>query len=283
MVDVALGTQTAGSVIRPASFCGILGYKPTFGAVNVSGVKPVAPSLDTVGWFAREVALLDRVRTVLAGAPVALPPDTAAAGAAPTIACPVDDLHDAVDADAHGAVTEALARARRAGAVVSEIAFPPTLRRIGDDVPAIMAWEAARSLAWEHGTHPDRLSTTLRALLDRGAAIPYEEVCRARARAVTAGRQLGRALGTVDVLLVPAATGEAPAGLGSTGDPRCARAWTLLGCPSVSVPGLTGASGLPVGVQLVARRGDDATLLRAAAWLARRLPTPAAPGAGRSG
>ena len=272
MVDIALGTQTAGSVIRPASFCGILGFKPTFGSVTTAGMKPVAPSLDTIGWFARDVALLDRVRVVLTGRAPA--PHL---GAPPRLALVRTDQWLEADPDARAAVEAAARLAADAGANVVDTALPAGYDGLMTDHPIVMAYEAVRSLAWEWNTHRDAVSTTLAAILEDGEVVDPVEYDRVLARAVVARGASDDLFGDADVVLTLAATGEALAGLESTGAPRFARLWTLLGFPAITVPGMTGATGLPIGVQLVGRRGDDARVLACAEWLAAALPSAPIP------
>jgi Asp-tRNA(Asn)/Glu-tRNA(Gln) amidotransferase A subunit family amidase len=274
MVDVALGTQTAGSVIRPAAYCGVLGFKPTFGTVATAGVKPVAPSLDTVGWFARDVATLDALRVALTGRrPASLTGDTA-----PRLALVRTGRWAHAADDARAAVEEAARLASAAGATVVEVALPDAFDRLAADQPTVMAYELARSFAWEWFHHRDRLSTSLQDLIARGLATDPDDYDDVRARAALARATVGdEVFGDADALLTLSVAGEAPAGLASTGDPQFARLWTLLGLPAVSVPGLTGATGLPVGVQLVGRANRDADLLGTAGWLARVLPTAPVP------
>jgi Asp-tRNA(Asn)/Glu-tRNA(Gln) amidotransferase A subunit family amidase len=272
MVDVALGTQTAGSVIRPASYCGVFGFKPTFARVTIAGVKLVAPSLDTVGWFARNVALLDQVHAVLTGCATALPLARPA-----RIACVRTDQWDHADADAQLAFDNAIAHARHAGAEVIERDLTPSLMGLADAHPTLMSYELVRSLAWEQQEHADELSSDLLEILEMGRAVTSEARDEVRRRAAAGRAQVDDLLGDCDAVLTPAATGEAPVGLHSTGPPRFQRMWTLLGVPAVSVPGLTGTSGLPVGVQLIGRHDDDASLLAVAAWLADALPPPTEP------
>ena len=272
MVDVALGTQTAGSVIRPASFCGVFGYKPTFGTVTTAGVKPVAQSLDTVGWFARDVASLDRVRVVITGRratrPVASPPRIALVR--------TDQWLDADD-DARNAVEHAARIAAEAGAPVRDTELPAVIDGLAAQQPVVMTYEAARSLAWEWHDQRDRLSASLVRILEQGFAVEPDDYDAVVARAADGRGACDDLFAHADVVLTLAAAGEAPATREHTGDPRFARLWTLLGVPSVAVPGMVGATGLPIGVQLVARRGDDARLLACAAWLADALPTLPAP------
>jgi Asp-tRNA(Asn)/Glu-tRNA(Gln) amidotransferase A subunit family amidase len=250
----------------------VLGFKPTYARAPTTGVKVVAPSLDTVGWFARDVGVLDRVRIALTGSPA-----TAPLGRAPRLAVVrTGHWHDA-DPDARAALDHAAHLAVAAGAAVGDAMLSPACERLAADQPVVMAYEAARSLAWEHRTHPELLSANLRALLERGLATEPLDYRRVLAQAAVERARADEIFGGADAVLTLAATGEAPAGLGSTGDPRFARLWTLLGFPTVSLPGLTGRSGLPVGVQLVGRHDDDATLLAIAAWLGAALPTPARP------
>jgi Asp-tRNA(Asn)/Glu-tRNA(Gln) amidotransferase A subunit family amidase len=273
MVDVALGTQTAGSVIRPASFCGVFGYKPTFGTVTTAGVKPIAQSLDTVGWFARDVVTLDRVRVAITGrramSRVASPPRVALVR--------TEHWLDA-DPDARDAVEQAAHIAADAGATVVEVDLPAVLDGLAAQQTLIMMYEAARSLAWEWHERRDELSSSLVRILEQGVAVAQDDYDAAVARAADGRAACNEDLfANADVVLTLAAAGEAPATREHTGDPRFARLWTLLGVPSVAVPGMVGTTGLPIGVQLVGRRGDDARLLACAAWLADALPTPPAP------
>jgi Asp-tRNA(Asn)/Glu-tRNA(Gln) amidotransferase A subunit family amidase len=263
MADVALGTQTAGSVIRPASFCGVFGYKPTFGTVTAAGVKPVAPSLDTVGWFARDTDVLDRVRVAVTGRRPA--PQL---GAPPRFGLLRTEQWLDADVDARDAVERAARAAAAAGATVVEVDMPAALDGLAAEQVVVMTYEAARSLAWEHHVHGDRLSPSLRRILEQGDAVDPAEYDRVTARAATARAACDALFDEVDALLTLAAAGEATEGLGHTGDPRFARLWTLLGVPTVSVPGQTGSTGLPIGVQLVGRHRADASLLACADWLA---------------
>jgi Asp-tRNA(Asn)/Glu-tRNA(Gln) amidotransferase A subunit family amidase len=262
MADIALGTQTAGSVTRPASFCGIYGFMPTFGTVSVAGVKPVAPSLDRVGWFARDPELLDTVRICLTGRKPAPDPIRL-----PKLGVMRTEQWDACSKDGRRAVEELARWTDDAGAEVFDSDLPAWLHGLADQHPLVMGYEAVRSLAWERlqGT---ALSVELQGLLDRGAMVDPAEYDRVRLRAADAAVREDELFGDADVLLTPAVVGEAPQGLASTGDPRFARLWTLLGLPVATVPVSTGGSGLPVGAQLVGRSGHDGKLLSIVRWAA---------------
>jgi Asp-tRNA(Asn)/Glu-tRNA(Gln) amidotransferase A subunit family amidase len=272
MVDVALGTQTAGSVIRPASFCGVMGYKPTFGTVTTAGVKPIAQSLDTVGCLARDVAALDRLRVALTGRRA-----MSRLAGPPRIALVRTEQWPDADVDAREAVEQAARCAVDAGAIVIDTELPAVLDGLAARQPDVMTYEAARSLAWEWHEHRDQLSPSVVRIVEQGNAVDPDDYDAIVARAVDGRVACEELFADADVLLTLAAAGEAPATREHTGDPRFARLWTLLGVPSISVPGMVGATDLPIGVQLVGRQGDDDRLLACAAWLADALPTLRAP------
>ncbi|MEA3075661.1 MAG: hypothetical protein QOF60_569 [Actinomycetota bacterium] len=264
MVDVALGTQTAGSVIRPASFCGVFGLKPTFGSVPTSGVKAAAPSLDTVGVFARDVDTLAAVASVLVGGFTSA--DDAGDTPVRFAFVPTDEWLRADD-DCR-AVVDAAAGAVGAGDPVD---LPPAFTGLAEVQPVVQAYEGARALAWERTFRRTSLSEGLNGILDWGAAIDHDEYVAVLERAATARALTNAFFAGADVLVTPAVVGEAPLGLSATGDPRFCRLWTLLGYPTVSVPGSVGSTGLPIGVQLVARPWQEGRLLAAARVMNDRL------------
>jgi Asp-tRNA(Asn)/Glu-tRNA(Gln) amidotransferase A subunit family amidase len=241
MVPVAYGTQTAGSVIRPASFCGVVGFKPRHGWVSTAGVKRLSARLDTLGTFGRTV--VDAAR--LAGfEPAAREPRIAF--------CRTPWVEEAPEAE------EA---ARRVGA--RELELPPQFASLAAAQETLMAFDVARNLAPEWREHREGLSQVMQDFIARGQEVPEEEAEAAAALRDQCGSRLPEVLAGLDALLVPAALGEAPLrSEGNTGDPLLCRAWTLLGVPAISVPGLTGPAGMPVGVQLVGL--DEAAVLGAA-------------------
>jgi Asp-tRNA(Asn)/Glu-tRNA(Gln) amidotransferase A subunit family amidase len=261
MVPLALGTQTAGSVIRPASFCGVAGLKVTHGLIDMTGIRPLSERLDTLGLFAREVAELEPLLAVLAGVEAAPEPATP-----PRIGFARTARWDQADADARAALEDAAGRLD-----AEEIELPGELDEAVDAQARIMAVDVAASAAVEYEHHRDQLSEELLELIETGLAI---DAATNRADLETADRAaavLPSVFASHDLLMTLAAPGQALEGLGDTGDPVFCRAWTLLGTPAISVPGMTGADGMPVGVQLIAPRGHDAQLLAAARWAQERL------------
>ena len=268
MVPLAFGTQTAGSIIRPASFCGCVGYKPTFGLIDRTGVRPFADSLDTVGVFATTVEDAAFFASVVAGRPNLHIADEVFR---PRIGLTRTHAWEAAEPATATALDEAAARLRAAGLEVRKVALPERWLGLLEAQKTIMAFEAARSHAPEMLTAPDRLSVKLRELLEAGAVIAAEDYDAAKVLVAEARAGFGDVLDGLDVLLTPSAPGEAPVGLGATGDPVFNRLWTALGVPCISVPGLTGPMGMPVGVQVVGRWGDDRHTLAASAAIGQSL------------
>jgi Asp-tRNA(Asn)/Glu-tRNA(Gln) amidotransferase A subunit family amidase len=264
MLPAALGTQTAGSIIRPASYCGVVGFKPTFGLVPVDGVSPFAPSLDTLGLLAREVEDVALLLGAM-GAPLA----PAVPALAPRVALCRTEQWPMAEASTRAIVEDRAAALARAGAPVEDLDLGPSFAGLAAAQRAIMAAEAARAFRALRRERADLLSPVLRDFLAEGDAVAPGREAAARAQAERCRAELSSAFARFDVLLTPAAIGEAPAGLESTGDPAFNRIWTLLGVPCLSLPAARGPAGLPVGVQLVGAAGADAALLAAALWIAR--------------
>jgi Asp-tRNA(Asn)/Glu-tRNA(Gln) amidotransferase A subunit family amidase len=266
MVPAALGSQTAGSIIRPASFCGCVGYKPTFGTFELQGVHPLAPSLDTLGFFVREVADIPWMSAALSGArrPMAIPE----LGRPPRLGLCRTDQWPRAEPSTQRLIEDAATRLARAGAEVRDV---DAFAGLAAAQAIIMAAEAAEVFREERKRNEARLSPAFRSLLDDGERCTPDRLREAREVAQRGRRELQDVFGRVDALLATAALGEAPVGLQSTGDPAFCRAWTLLGCPCVSLPVLKGPAGLPIGLQIVGMRDDDARLLAIASWVEKRL------------
>ncbi len=262
MVPLALGSQTAGSLIRPASYCGVFALKPTYGRFSVEGAKAFSHSLDTLGWLARSADDLELLRCALAGEAFQ-PLDTLAPATVTLLACQTHEW-PACDAGGAQAWARACAQAAAQGMAVREVSVPAALAGLVDAQKTIMAYEAARSLEAEFTQHRDQLSSHIQALVTTGQATTEAAYQAAQALAQAGREQIAALMQGADALLVPAAPGEAPVGLAATGDPIFSRVWNLLGLPCVNVPGLRGPSGLPIGMQLVGHPGGERRLLEVA-------------------
>jgi Asp-tRNA(Asn)/Glu-tRNA(Gln) amidotransferase A subunit family amidase len=268
MLPLALGTQTAGSIIRPAAYCGVVGYKPSWGRVPRAGVKSLSETLDTIGGFGRSVRDAALLGSVLTGD--ARLREEFAAGAPRIGLCRTPEWPQA-DADTQHAWAAATAALAPHAVAMSDVVLPDDLPDLVALQKAVMAFEMSRALSHERLHHRDRLSPRLRAILDDGLAIPGAEHAAGLARTEAAKRRIDALFDQFDVLLAPSATGEAPVGLDATGDPLFCRSWTLLGLPCVHLPFARGSHGLPVGLQLVGRWGEDHRLLANAQWVHERL------------
>jgi Asp-tRNA(Asn)/Glu-tRNA(Gln) amidotransferase A subunit family amidase len=265
---LALGTQTGGSVVRPASFCGIAGFKPSFGRLPTVGVKIFSWSLDTLGVFGKGV------RDVAFGAGLIAARDWRIDGTqagAPHLGFLEPQPWAQADDEMLAAFERARDLAVRAGARVTSVSLPPIFREAFAAHQTIQDYEATRALAAERDMAPERISDVLLKTLDEGAAISSADYDAAQDTALAARRACAEVMGSVDVLVTPSAPGAAPAGLGSTGSSVFNRIWTLMGVPAVNVPGLRSQAGLPLGMQVLAPFGRDRSALLAADWLEARL------------
>lgn len=266
MVPIAFGTQTAGSVIRPAAYCGIVGFKPTFGLVPRAGVKSQSESLDTIGWMARcvdDIALMAEALTWDSSFRLGEP------DSAPRIGLLDLPEHGQANAQMLGAVDSAAQRFARAGANIRKVTLPPAFAGLNAAQQTVQLFEAARSYFGEYSQHKAQLSARLVSLLEQGRAIAWDEYRMARATIAACTSRLPELFADVDVLLLPAAPGAAPAGLEATGDPVFNRASTALHLPALTLPHFKDPAGLPLGIQLWGLA--DQTLLRAAKWAERVL------------
>jgi Asp-tRNA(Asn)/Glu-tRNA(Gln) amidotransferase A subunit family amidase len=268
MIPLALGAQTAGSVVRPAAYCGIAGFKPSFRLLPTVGMKPFAWSLDTVGVFGAGVTDVAYFAEHLMSRPMRI---DRLEPAAPRIGILRTHVWDMASPDMQNAIETAARQAEAAGATLVDLDMPEALIAASDSHATIMNYQGAQALAWEMDAHRDALSPALLAGLDEGRAISAEVYDRARSLAKRGRRALIALFADagVDVLLTPSAPGAAPHGLDFTGDPAFNRLWTLMGTPAVNVPGLYDGGGLPLGIQIVAPFGRDLQCLQAAAFVER--------------
>ncbi|MCC6946859.1 MAG: amidase [Bradyrhizobiaceae bacterium] len=279
MVPGAIGSQTNGSVIRPASFCGTVGFKPTHGLIPRTGALLLSRALDHVGVFARSVEDAALLAESLAGFdeedpdtwPVARPPFAATAVSEPPlpprfafVKSPVWDQADAATQEAFAELAEAL------GENVTELELPSGFQRAVDMHRIVMEVEMAHNLHRDYEKHGRQMSQQLRSLIERGHGHKAVDYAAAVAGAAPLNVGLEELFNEYDAILTPAAPGEAPSPE-TTGNPIFNTIWTYLGTPAVTVPLLQGEAGLPVGVQLVGKRDNDARLLRTANWLVKNV------------
>ncbi|GHA87973.1 amidase [Modicisalibacter luteus] len=266
MVPLAFGTQTVGSIIRPASYCGVFGYKPTIGTVSFSGIKSFAPSMDTLGWFANSIDDICTTFSALTHAQaVDTLPDALRGIRVGVCSLPTDR---ALAPEVRQALSHAQARLLAMGAEAVPLSLDARFNTLIEHQHTILAYEAAQSLASEYRSHADKMGTELIKLIEEGMQITYARYSDAKCEAEQLRCMLSSIFANdVDAILAPSCPGVAPKGLTSTGDPLFSRAWTLLGVPCLNLPLSQTEQGLPVGVQLICDRFQDMKLLSVARTL----------------
>ena len=280
MVPLAIGTQTNGSVIRPASYCGVIGFKPTHGQIPRSGILTQSRPLDHVGVFGRTLEDAALLAETLTGyheddpdtQPIPHSPLVQTLGTVPPLppkfAFVPTPMWDQAAPDVQAGFAEL---AELLGDRVETFNLPDNARDALEWHRTIMEADLASSFEQEYEQGREQLSDTLRRQIERGRQVLAIDYRRDLARAQMLGDAFNVMFDEFDALLTPAVTGTAPHGLGSTGDPVFCTLWTLCGLPALSLPLLHGENGLPIGIQLVGKRGDDARLLRTARWLEQRI------------
>lgn len=262
MVPVAFGTQTTASIIRPAAYCGVVGYKPTFGMISTAGVKPLSPSQDTVGILTRDVADaaffafgLQGWKTMLSAMP------------RPRIGVCVSSQWQYARPEMVETLEGLAATAERQGATVSRVRLPREFEELIELQPRLFAYEAQQALAHERIHHWHLLSPRLQERLAGGMAIETAEYLDMRSRVERGRHQLEGLFADIDAMLYPAVEGEAESDIRNTGSARFGALWSLMHAPVVCVPGGSGPTGLPLGVQLVGMRYEDERLLAVAEFV----------------
>lgn len=259
-VPLALGTQTAGSVIRPASFCGIFGFKPSFGRYDIAGMLPTAPSLDTLGSFARSVEDIALLDAVLADEPeVALP-----APREMRIGICRSPVWEQASPDMRHALEEAGLLLARSGWRVEDVALGEPFTQLSEAQAVLHRHEAFRCLGAIRHAHAERVSEVFRNFIDAGERVSAADYAAALATQAACRTALQTALPPDMLWLTPGAPGAAPEGIAATGDPAFNRIWTALGVPCLGFPADLDADGMPLGLQWIAPRGADRMLLSAA-------------------
>lgn len=280
MVPVALGSQTNGSVIRPAAYCGVHGFMPSHGWISRAGVLKLSSILDHVGVFTRSLEDAALLAELLAGydphdpdtLPRAMPPfaDILAQKppTTPRLAWVKTPLWPQAEPDTRDVFGELVATL---GEQVAEVTLPGAFDAAVDQHRLIMETDLAHNLTAEFARGADQLSDRLRGMIESGNTHRAVDYTRAVSGIAELNDLLDKVFDEFDAIVTPAATGEAPKGLDATGSPIFCTLWTLCGGPAITLPLLQGSNNLPIGVQLVGRRGDDARLLRTARWLETQL------------
>jgi len=258
-VPVALGTQTGGSLIRPASYCGVFAMKPTWGLVTRDGVRLYSATLDTVGWYARSVDDLALIYEAFETEP--LPAATPSSLDRARIGICRTPFWDRADAGTRRAVEQAEALLRAAGADVRVLELPAEFAALGRDQMVIMRSEGRAAFLPEYRADLDRLNDAFRGMVENTDGFSRTDLLEAYDRAASARSRFDAIAQDFDAILAPSTTGEAPVGLASTGSADFNGIWTLLHAPVINVPGFRGASGMPVGLSLVSGRFCDRRLL----------------------
>ena len=269
MLPLAFGSQTAASLIRPAAYCGIPGYKASHGDFDLQGVMALSPCMDTLGLLAREIEDFEIARSVLCGSHPVLLRDPEESP--PRISLFRGPHWNDGSLEMRDVCQRAMTRLQQAGAITGELACPDIFTELTECQKTVMAYETAHARIFEYSRYRDRISDQFRDLVETGLTVTreaYEAACATRDRAA---RLLAGMFSDIDVILTPAAPGEAPAGLDATGDPLFSRGWNLLRVPCVSIPFGLGPNGLPLSVQLVGPMHDDDRLLAIAAWVRAQL------------
>lgn len=282
-VDVALGTQTYGSVIRPAAYNGVVGLKPSFGSIPRAGVHPLAQSLDHVGLFARGVDDAAYILSLLmegdggpAPAPAfQVPLDGLSPFPAPRIGLLMGPEWDQMASDQRETLRRAAELFAKAGAIVETLTLPAPFQELRSLALTLCTAEGAYNLGALADRFPDKTSPHAKALVDAGRGVAAQSYIQAIHAQAALRRDFGSALSGFDVLLTAPAYGEAPDGLGDTGDPALCVPWTALGVPAITLPAGLGEKGLPLGIQLVAPFAQDHKLLRVAKACEQALAYPA--------
>lgn len=265
MVPIGFGTQTSSSIVRPAAYCGTVGYKPTFNLINRAGMKFLAESLDTIGVLTRTVPDAALVVEVLSGSRAA--DFSEVTSITPRIGFCRTPYWSMADSATHAALEGALSTLLAAGARVRTVELDAEFAQLADVQTRLSSYEMYRALTYERTRFPQMISQSLTERITGGSRVTRAEYEDAQEIAMHCRARLDDIYRDYDVLLSPSATGQAPAGLDSTGDPVFGLTWTLMHGPAVTVPAFTGPAGLPIGVQITGPRGADARTLVAAEWV----------------
>lgn len=267
MLPVAIGSQTAASVIRPAAYCGVVGYKSSQGEFSLSGILSLSQTMDSLGFFVREVADLSLLRrTLLAASPALdIESNTIRLGLVRT------PHWDEASTETQLMIESSAKRLEQSGAIIEEINIGRADTSLAAAQKVIMAYELCRARAWEYTNHRQLLSEPMIALIESGLVTSFDDYQQAQKLAADCYDELKNLFQRVDALIAPSAAGEAPKGLSHTGDPLFSRMWNVLRVPSITIPVGTGANNLPLGLQVIGQHRHDDELIQITSWIHQRL------------
>ena len=268
MVDAAFGSQTAGSLIRPAAFCGVIGYKASHGAFGLSGIRPLAQSFDSLGIISRSLQNIRAIREVLTGQIEKAQP---AVMRPPRLGFCRTEHWPEMEVVARTVVERAVDALKERGAEIVESASPEFYKSVLNDHALIMAYEVARNYAFELNQYTDKLSEPFLALCKRGLSVSYDDYGAAQDRLTRARAGFREQISEFDAWIAPSALGEAPLVSEGTGSPVMSVFWTAVSAPCLALPCGFGHNKRPLGIQLVSAPGLDETLLATAGWVERHL------------
>jgi Asp-tRNA(Asn)/Glu-tRNA(Gln) amidotransferase A subunit family amidase len=279
MVPLAIGSQTLGSVLRPAAYCGVLGFKPSAGLISRYGLIPISRDLDQVGVFARSINDIALLCSALA-APDGRDPDCLgghvdwtvdAPSKPPRLALIWTHLWNKIDVEAQERILESTTVLAQAGAEVAEISLPSEFETFFDHTNVLLSAGLAVNHGDDYDNHFELLSPRARQLVERGRGTSSLSYAKARQASISYSIALADILGQFDAIITPAATGTAPYGLDNTGSPIFCALWSMCGLPTISIPAGTAENGLPLAVQLVGQRAGDRQLLGITQWAQKIL------------
>jgi Asp-tRNA(Asn)/Glu-tRNA(Gln) amidotransferase A subunit family amidase len=268
----AIGTQTNGSVIRPAAFCGVVGYKPGKGVLSTDGILPFSATLDQPGVFARNVEDAALLVAHLAHSRWTISPQISALKHAPRLVAVRGPVWSLAEPDQRSRFATDIAVLREAAAIVDEIELPSSFNESHKVHRIIMLYEAAAASRQVRAHYRDKITDLLNKALDDGDRISVAEYDRALRKREVLQRDFARFLDDYDAVVTPPAAGEAPPSLESTGDPGFCTLWTLIGVPAISIPTGLGSRGMPLGLQIIGNQGESNHLLATTMWCERQLP-----------
>jgi Asp-tRNA(Asn)/Glu-tRNA(Gln) amidotransferase A subunit family amidase len=272
MVPAAIGTQTNGSIIRPAAFCGVVGYKPGKGVMSTDGILPFSPTLDQPGVFARSVEDAGLLVAYLAHSRWTISPQISALKHAPRLVATRTPVWHLASEDQRSRFSMDVAGLREAGAVVDEIELPASFNDAHKVHRVIMLYEGAANSRAVRAQYGAQFSEMLRKALEEGDRISAADYERATKKHEALQRDFSRFTDDYDAVVTPPAAGEAPASLDTTGDPSFCTIWTLIGVPAIVIPTGLGSHGLPLAMQIIGNQGESNHLLATSMWCERQLP-----------